>query len=104
MADQTQEANVQNNQDESRFEVRTGDDIAFLEYDLEDGKIYFTHTEVPPAFEGKGIGKALAIAALEFARGENLEVIPRCRFVASFIKKNPEYVELVPESSRSLVA
>lgn len=103
MSDQTQ-VNVRNNEDDYRFEVRTGDDVAYLEYDLDDEKIYFTHTEVPEAFEGQGIAKALATAALEFARSENLQVIPRCRFVASFIRKNPEYLELVPEDSRSFVA
>ncbi len=104
MTETTQLDGVLNNEADNRFEVRTGNDIAWIDYDRSGNQITFTHTEVPEAFEGKGIGKGLVTAALDFARGEDLEVIPRCRFIASYIKRNPEYLELVPESNRSLVS
>ncbi len=94
---------VVNNEAENRFELRTGDDVAWIDYNRSGNQITLTHTEVPEAFEGKGIGKNLVVSALEFARSENLEVIPQCRFVASYIQRHPEYLELVPEGSRSLV-
>ena len=57
--------------------------------------IYFTHTEVPPALEGKGIGNELARASLEYARANNLRVVPRCAFISAFIKRHKEYQDLV---------
>lgn len=103
MTETSQLEGVVNNEEESRFEIRVGDDVAWIDYNRSGNQISLTHTEVPEAFEGKGIGKRLVVAALELARSENLEVIPRCRFVATYIQRHPEYLELVPERSRSLV-
>jgi len=53
--------------------------------------------EVPLALEGKGIGNELAKAALDYARSEGLRVVPRCRFIAAYIKRHPQYQDLVEE-------
>jgi len=53
------------------------------------------HTEVPESAEGKGVGSALARAALDHARREDLSVVPRCPFMASYIRRHPEYGDLV---------
>ena len=61
-----------------------------LEYHLrDDNAIVFTHTEVPHPVQGRGIGSALARAALVFARERNLKVIPVCPFVEHYIKTHP---------------
>jgi predicted GNAT family acetyltransferase len=78
-----------------RFETVLGDEVAFVHYRLEGGRIVFTHTEVPAAFAGRGVGGQLAKAALEYAKAEALPVVPRCPFVAAYIKKHPEYQTLV---------
>jgi hypothetical protein len=62
------------------------------------------HTEVPAELEGHGIGGRLAKAGLEFARQENLKVVPSCPFVAAYIRRHPEYLELVMEKYRKSVA
>ena len=60
---------VRDNPEKHRLEIDLGDSIALAEYSLPHGKIMFTHTEVPPAHEGKGIGTALIRAGLEAGRG-----------------------------------
>ena len=55
----------------------------------------FTHTEVPRALEGKGVGNVLAKTGLEWARSEGLRVIPICPFVAAYIARHPDYADLV---------
>ncbi|MFT7836060.1 GNAT family N-acetyltransferase [Saccharothrix sp. BKS2] len=65
------------------------------EYLRTAGLIVFTHTEVDPAFEGKGVGSALARAALDQARAWELPVMPQCPFIASYIARHPEYVDIV---------
>lgn len=86
---------VTDNRAVSRFEARIGDDVAFAEYRRDGDTIFINHTEVPPSLERKGIGSALAHAALEQARAERIRVVPLCPFFAAYIKRHPEYADLV---------
>lgn len=86
---------VVNNQEKKRFEFKVDAHIAIAEYILTSTRIIFTHTEVPPALEGNGIGAALATTGLDYARINNLKVMPLCPFIAAFMRKNPEYQDLL---------
>ena len=86
---------VRNNTEKHRFEVVVGDDVALAEYRLVHGGIVLHHTEVPKAFEGKGVASRLAKAALGYAREHDLKVIPTCEFMAGYIRKHPETHDLV---------
>jgi uncharacterized protein len=92
---------VVNNAEAGRFEVRLGDQVAFTEYRLLATGILFPHTEVPAAFEGKGVGGALVKAGLAFARERGEKVIPACPFVAAYIARHPEHHELVHPGYRA---
>lgn len=89
------EPTVQHEKSYHRFAVNLEGATAVLTYQQEDDSIYFVHTEVPPAMEGKGIGGQLAKAGLTYARENNLKVVARCPFVASYLKRHPEYADLV---------
>jgi predicted GNAT family acetyltransferase len=78
-----------------RFEVDVGGDVAHLDYSRRDGRIALNHTEVPDAFEGRGVGSRLARAALEHARAEGLRVLVLCPFVRAWLERHPEYADLV---------
>jgi len=86
---------VKHNPQAGRFEVEKDGQLAVLEYRLVDGKIIFTHTGVPEALGGQGIGSYLAVAGLDHARAQALAVVPLCSFVAWYIQKHPEYQDLV---------
>lgn len=60
--------------------------------------VAFVHTEVPPKYEGHGVGAALARAALDEARAANLRVLAICPFFAGWIARHPEYQDLVYQS------
>lgn len=66
-------------------------------YELAGDVITFTHTEVDPEFEGQGVGSALARYALDQARDDGLAVRPLCPFIARWIKRHPDYADLVVE-------
>ncbi len=53
-------------------------------------KIIIDHTEVNPAFNGKGVGKQLVMAAVHYAREKQLKIMPLCPFAKSVFDKTPE--------------
>jgi len=55
----------------------------------------FTHTEIDPEFEGKGLGSQLARGALDAVRAEGSRVVPLCPFMAGYIERHPDYQALV---------
>lgn len=94
---------ILNQESQQRFEADLGESKAFLDYRLSPGRITFLHLEVPPEFEGKGIASKIAKAGLDHAREAKLKVVPRCPFVASYIKRHPEHAELVPAEYQALI-
>ena len=88
-------ADVRDNRDESRFELEVEDGTAIAAYRRSEGRIVFTHTEVPEALEGQGIGSALIRGALEQVRAEGLKVVPACSFVRGWIGRHPEAQDLL---------
>ena len=55
-----------------------------------DSKFIIDHTEVSPDFNGKGVGKKLVMAAVDYARANNVKIIPLCPFAKSVFDKVPE--------------
>lgn len=88
---------IRNNESENRYEVFVdGAQAGFAAYRLTQGTIVFTHTEVDDAFEGQGIGSALARGALDDVRRDGTRrVKPLCPFIASWIENHPDYADLV---------
>lgn len=94
---------VRDNPAEGRFELTIDGWTAVAEYRVVDDAITFTHTEVPAALQGRGVGSALARGALDGARRQGLQVVPLCPFIAAFIRAHPEYHAIVhPRERRRL--
>ncbi len=95
---------VVDNPDRRRFEIDLGDgQFAFAEYTLPAGKIMFTHTEVPPSHEGRGIGTVLIEAGLAAARERGLKAIPICPFFAAYMQKHVEVQDLLDPAYRKVL-
>lgn len=86
---------VHDNPAQHRFELVLDGVTAFAEYKREPGKITFTHTVVPYALGGRGVGSALARGALDHVRETGEKVIAQCPFIAGFIRKNKPYQDLL---------
>ena len=63
----------------------------------------FVHTGVPEKLQGQHIAGKLAAAGLEFGRQKGLSVIPLCPFVAGYLKKHQQYLDLVQKEYRERV-
>jgi predicted GNAT family acetyltransferase len=87
-----------------RFEARVGDRLAgFADYLRSGVLVVYPHTEVEPAFEGRGVGSALARAALDDARARGLPVLATCPFIAGWIGRHPDYADLVYQNRSRVV-
>ena len=100
MSSEEDQLAVRDNTAKQRYEVQADGQVAVLEYQRKDGRILLTHTEVPPALEGRGIAGKLARNALEAARADGVEVVPLCTYVAAYIRRHQEYLTLVAEPFR----
>jgi uncharacterized protein len=88
---------VTDNEAEKRYAARVGDELAgSAYYDTADDLIVFTHTEVDEAFEGHGVGSALARFALDDVRADGRRrVVARCAFIKGWIDRHPDYQDLL---------
>ena len=96
MSDDKPDINVTDVVDSTRYEAKVGGKLAgYVDYGRRDGKVIFPHTEVDEAFEGRGVGSALATTVLDEARENGEKVVPLCPFIAGYIDRHSEYAELV---------
>lgn len=72
------------------YAISDGEKAGLLQYDwVNELTFNIKHTEVDPNFEGKGIGKHLVTAALEFARKDNRKITATCPFASAVLEKDP---------------
>lgn len=84
------------NKEKKQYEFHIGEYMPKIEYiKSETGEIYLTHTEVPVALEGQGIGSQLIKKALGDIKSQGLRLVPLCPFVAGYIQKHPEWRSIV---------
>jgi uncharacterized protein len=79
-----------------RYEIEVDGEVAgFLMYRREPDVLELVHTDVDPNWEGKGVGAALVKGALDDVRARGLKVRPFCPFVRAYLRRHPEYEDLV---------
>lgn len=83
--------------------IDNGQEIAFLTYYMEEGKMVVDHTYVDDHYRGMGLAKDLVNAAVSFARGEGIKIIPVCHYVYNLFTKNNEYSDVWDKSSQKPV-
>jgi len=93
------QVDVTHNTDAHRFEAEVEGQLSVSYYRRRGDSIEFTHTEVPPPQEGRGIAAALTRASLDYARAEGLTVVPSCPYFAAYIRRHPRYRDLVKNIS-----
>lgn len=82
-----------NNAKEGAFFVKEGDELlAEMTYTWAGEHLFIIdHTEVSEKLEGKGVGKQLVAAAVEFARSGQHKIIPLCPFANRVFEKTADY-------------
>ena len=86
--------------DRSRYEASLDDAVVgILTYAVKNGRIALIHTEVLPAYEGRGIAAALSRFALDDARRRGLLVIASCPYVKRYLETHPGDLDIVVGAS-----
>lgn len=96
MAGMDQQLTVRKNEQESRYEAYFGEELAgFADYEIGEGTVSFPHTVTQPEFGGRGVASQLARHSLEDVRSQGLKAVPVCAFYVGYVKKHPEFQDLL---------
>lgn len=92
---------VRESADGRRFELWEDGELAgYATTMVTDGVIAVPHTEVEPARTGRGLAGELVQVVLDTARSRGQQVLPQCPYVSAWIRRHPDYVDLVPRDVR----
>jgi uncharacterized protein len=86
---------VRHNAAHQRFEADVQGELCVAQYQLVDGVMWLTHTETPPALQGRGYAAQVVQAALDHARAHGLKVRPACSYVHSYMRRHRESQDLI---------
>lgn len=95
-ADSHNDVVVRDDPDNHRYIVEADGELAgFTVYHVRGGRHLFVHTEIDSAYEGRGLGSALARGALDDLKAKGASIVPICPFIAGWIDRHPDYDALV---------
>jgi predicted GNAT family acetyltransferase len=78
-----------------RYEIVVGDQVSVLQYRRRDSQVILAHTEVPESLRNRGLASLLAKRAFDDARRSGTRIIITCPFVTAWLRRHPEYQDLV---------
>ncbi len=85
-----------------RFEIHVdGRRAGLATYRRSGAELSILHTEIDPDYEGRGLGSTLARQALDMVRAAGGSVLPYCPFFRAYLRRHPEYADLVPAGQRA---
>lgn len=85
---------VRDNPASQRYELDVEGSVAFIDYRRAGDVVTLIHAEVPHSMRGAGVGSTLVRGALELARSHGDRIVPRCSFVAAYLRRHPEFDDL----------
>ncbi len=78
-----------------RYELEIDGKIVFARYRRDGATLAIRHVEAPPSLRGTGAASALMAAIMRLARAEGLSVTPLCSYAVWWLRRHPEYRDLV---------
>lgn len=83
-----------------QFEIKTEEEVAKIEYSLQERKIFLTKLILPKDNEDDTLKENFLRAVFENIEERNLSVVPTSPEIAKFIRKNRQYKSLLPVGLR----
>ena len=92
-------ATVRHDEQYQRYVLEVdGSEKGIASYQPDGDSLVFTHTEVDPSLEGKGLGSKLIRESLDDARQRGKRIVPVCEFVAAYVKKHNDWDDIVDQA------
>lgn len=82
---------ITNNENLNRLEVCVEGGLGILRYQIQSHTMWLLHVQVSPEAQGHGVASELTRTALALAKERGFKVVPVCSFVATYIRRHPEY-------------
>jgi predicted GNAT family acetyltransferase len=95
MAEQDPASRVVDNKQRGRFELTENGLTAFADYREDGDVLLLPHVEAPHALRGTGAAGRLMQGLLDKVRSDGRKVVPLCPYAAAYIRRNPQYEDLV---------
>lgn len=92
---------IRDEREARRYALDIDGQTAVVTYNLVEGGLMVTETLVPQSLEGRGIASRLAKHVLTDVRNRGLVILPVCPFFAGYLKKHPEWAEIVHPAYRT---
>lgn len=86
---------LRNNAEAARYELDEQGETSWADYRLQGERLYIDHVESPPALRGTGAAGRLMKAVAQDARARGLKITPICGYAAAWLRRSPEFKDLV---------
>ncbi len=85
---------------QGRFEAALPEGLCRVDYRRVGDTLHMVHTEVPRDARGRGIAGEVVQAAIDYADGNGLKVMPLCSYVRGYMARHPETHRLLAPGAR----
>ena len=83
-----------------QFELKIDEELAIIEYSLQDRKIFLTKLIIPTIVKSEEFEEEFLIMVFENISERNISVVPTCPEIAKFIRRNRKYKKMLPVGIR----
>jgi hypothetical protein len=90
---------IRHNPEARRFEAFVDGELCRADYRMAGDVMHIVHSEVPYRLEGRGLAAQVVRAALDYARGNGLKVVPACGYVRAYMRRHKESHDLLPQGT-----
>lgn len=83
-----------------QFELKIDDELAKIEYSLQDRKIFLTKIEIPTSVEDERFEEEFLIMVFDSIKERNISVVPTSPQIAKFVRRHRQYKRMLPVGIR----
>lgn len=83
-----------------QFELKIDDQLAKIEYSLQERKIFLTKLVIPEGIKSEGFQEDFLKLVFENIQERNISIVPTSPEIAKFIRRNRRYKKMLPVGIR----
>jgi predicted GNAT family acetyltransferase len=83
-----------------QYELEINNELAKIEYSLQDRKIFLTKMIIPSSLKDNNFTESFLVLVLDNIKEREISVVPTAPTIAKFMRKNRKYKRLLPVGIR----